>query len=151
MKRIFILIPLLFVLISFKSNAQNFTIKGKVNGVSGATVANASVFLINTKYKISCDSSGNYHLEDIKPGKYTLQISAVGYKSLTRELNISGNLIVNIVMEENVQQLKDVNVQAEKEKTFGITRLKAVDGTTINAGKKSEVIVMDDIVANKAS
>jgi len=151
MKRIFILIPLLFALISFKSNGQNFTIKGKVNGVSGAAVANASVFLINTKYKTSCDSSGNYHLENIKPGKYTLQISAVGYKPLTKEENISGNLIVNIVMEENVQQLKDVNVQAEKEKTFGITRLKAVDGTTINAGKKSEVIVMDDIVANKAS
>jgi Fe(3+) dicitrate transport protein len=50
-----------------------------------------------------------------------------------------------------VQQLSDVNVRAEKGKTFGITRLKAVEGTTINAGKKSEVIILDDITANKAT
>jgi Fe(3+) dicitrate transport protein len=151
MKRSFILIVLLLTLASLKSSAQTFAIRGKIKSVSGAAIADASVFLNNTSYNATCDSLGNYLLDNIKPGNYTLKVSVIGYKPLTRKLSISGNLIVNIAMEEAVQQLNDVTVQAEKDKTFGITRLKAVEGTTINAGKKSEVIVMDDIVANKAS
>ena len=54
-------------------------------------------------------------------------------------------------MEADARQLNTVNVEAGKDKTFGITRLRAVEGTTINAGKKSEVIVLDDIDANKAT
>jgi Fe(3+) dicitrate transport protein len=45
----------------------------------------------------------------------------------------------------------DVNVNGGKKETFGVTRMKAVEGTTINAGKKSEVIVMTDITANTAT
>src|ERR1700733_4375817 len=36
-------------------------------------------------------------------------------------------------------------------KTFGITRLKDIDGTGIYAGKKSEVVVLKDITANTAT
>ncbi len=151
MERIFILIVLLSTLISLKSSAQTFTIRGKVQGAAGEVAANATISLTKTTYKAACDTAGNYLLQNIKPGSYTLRISALGYKPLTRELTVSGELVVNITLEEAVQQLNDVNVKAEKDKTFGITRLKAVEGTTINAGKKSEVVVMDDIVANKAA
>jgi len=151
MKRIFILIFLLTALVSLTSSAQTFTVRGKVKSAEGTAIGNASVFLAKTNYKVSCDSAGNYLLQNITPGTYKLQISAVGYKQVSRELNITNNLIVNITAEEDIQQLNDVNIKADKEKTFGITRLKAVEGTTINAGKKSEVVVMNDIVANKAS
>jgi Fe(3+) dicitrate transport protein len=46
--------------------------------------------------------------------------------------------------------LDSAHVQAAK-RTFGITRLKDVDGAGIYAGKKSEVIVLKDITANTAT
>ena len=46
--------------------------------------------------------------------------------------------------------LDSVKVRAAR-KTFGITRLKDVDGAAIYAGKKSEVIVLKDITANTAA
>ena len=49
-----------------------------------------------------------------------------------------------------VSTLDSVKVQAAK-RTFGITRLKDVDGAGIYAGKKSEVIVLKDITANTAT
>jgi len=151
MKLIFISITLLFLLCSFNVSAQTFTINGEVKSSSGNGVANASVMLKGTPYTAICDSSGLYHLDNLKAGNYTLQVSAIGYQLADKELQISKNLRVNVSLELSIQQLNDVNVSAKKDTTFGITRLKAVEGTTINAGKKSEVIVMDDVVANKAA
>jgi Fe(3+) dicitrate transport protein len=151
MKRNFILIALLLIIISLQLSAQSFTVRGNIKNVSGAGVANASVVLENTNYKVSCDSAGSYLLQQVKPGAYILRVSVVGYKLLTHRINVNNNLIVNAVLEYAVNQLNSVTIHAGKEKTFGITRLKAVEGTTINAGKKSEVIVMDDIDANKAT
>src|SRR5580704_10851530 len=49
-----------------------------------------------------------------------------------------------------VKTLDSVKVKAAR-KTFGITRLKDVDGAGIYSGKKSEVIVLKDITANTAT
>lgn len=49
------------------------------------------------------------------------------------------------------QKLKEVTIEAEKDNEFGITRLKQVEGTSIYAGKKSEVIVISDVNGNTAT
>ena len=49
-----------------------------------------------------------------------------------------------------VKVLDSVKVNGAR-KTFGLTRLKDVDGAGIYAGKKSEVIVLKDITANTAT
>jgi Fe(3+) dicitrate transport protein len=151
MKLTFTTVLLLFILCSFNLSAQTFTITGKIKSSNGNGVANASVSLKSTPHSAICDSSGNYSLNNVQAGNYVLTVSAVGYKPATQTLNLTANLTVNIVLDVAVQQLNDVNVRDEKQKTFGITRLKAVEGTTINAGKKSEVVVIDDITANTAT
>ncbi|HEY4323915.1 MAG TPA: TonB-dependent receptor [Mucilaginibacter sp.] len=151
MKKLYILLTLLLSIISLQLTAQNFSVSGTIKSTSGQGVANATVSLKNTSYNTTCDSAGNYKLKDIPQGSYIFIATAVGYKPVSKNLKITGNLALNVVMEETVHQLNDVNVKAGKEETSGITRLKAVEGTTINAGKKSEVIVMDDINANKAT
>lgn len=50
----------------------------------------------------------------------------------------------------HIRMLDSIKVKASG-KTFGITRLKDVDGSGIYAGKKSEVIVLKDITANTAT
>lgn len=49
------------------------------------------------------------------------------------------------------RKLKEVIIEAEKDNDFGITRLKQVEGTAIYAGKKSEVIVLNDVNGNTAA
>src|SRR6201996_6632679 len=147
----YLFIPVLFLLAALTASAQRFTIAGKVTSSTGNVVANPSVSLKATNYLAVADSSGNYAIKDIKPGTYLLKVSAVGYMPATENINVNRNLTANVVLELSVQQLKDVNVNAGKDNSFGVTRLKAVEGTTINAGKKSEVIILDDVIANKAS
>ncbi|MBC7864018.1 MAG: TonB-dependent receptor [Bacteroidia bacterium] len=49
------------------------------------------------------------------------------------------------------KKLDEVRVETEKENDFGISHLKQVEGTSIYAGKKSEVILMGDAAANLAT
>jgi Fe(3+) dicitrate transport protein len=150
MKRFFILSCLILAFTISKLSAQTFTLSGKVKTTSG-NAANASIILKNTGYVTIADSVGNYQLKNVKPGRYTLQVSSVGYHAISRDLKVNADQTINLVLTETVKQLDDVNIQAGKEKTFGVTRLKAIEGTTINAGKKSEVIVLNDVTANTAT
>ena len=52
---------------------------------------------------------------------------------------------------KKIVELNDVIISAEKDNTFGISRLNNVEGTTIYAGKKTEAIYLDDINANLAA
>lgn len=151
MKRFIILVILFISIGSVNAVAQTFTINGNIKNASGGAIANASVSLKNTNYSTICDSLGNYHFNSVKPGNYTMVVSAIGYQTVNLPIKLRGDLTQGLQLEQAVQQLDGVNINDKKEKTFGVTRLKAVEGTTINAGKKSEVIVLDDVTGNKAS
>lgn len=152
MKRTLILTCLILLICSLAALAQTFTLNGTIKSGTGSAVANASVILKNTTYRTTCDSLGSYQLKNIKPGNYSLLITAVGYKPLSKNIDITDlGITLNFTLEVSIQLLQDVNVKGDKEATFGVTRLRAVEGTTINAGKKSEVVVLDDVTANTAT
>jgi len=150
MKRTLILICSVLIIVTLQASAQTVTINGMVKSTEGKPVANASVLLKGTNYRATCDTLGNYHL-NIRPGSYTLSVTAVGYKPWSKTLEISRDITFNPTIEVAVQALKNVDIKTGNDNSFGVTRLKAVEGTTINAGKKSEVIVMDDVTANTAA
>lgn len=47
--------------------------------------------------------------------------------------------------------LNEIEISTQKDNSFGISRLNNVEGTTIHAGKKSEVIYLEDLNANLAA
>lgn len=55
------------------------------------------------------------------------------------------------IKKDSVKNLKQVTVESDKDNDFGITRLRQVEGTAIYAGKKSEVIMLDDVNGNTAT
>ncbi|MES2426023.1 MAG: TonB-dependent receptor [Bacteroidota bacterium] len=140
-----------FLLINtLQLSAQTFTISGSVKSASGNGINNATVSIKNTNNATHCDTAGSFQLS-VAAGSHTITITAVGFKPISRSLKIDHDLTLNILLADDTRELNTVDIKAKKENTFGITRLKAIEGTNINAGKKSEVIVMDDITANKAS
>ena len=45
------------------------------------------------------DEKGNFKLKNIKPGDYTLSVTAIGFQSLTRAISVSSSLTVNLVLD----------------------------------------------------
>lgn len=47
------------------------------------------------------DTEGIYKLEGLNAGKYQLKIDALGYISISKEINVQGNTEVNIILQED--------------------------------------------------
>jgi Fe(3+) dicitrate transport protein len=143
------IIIVLFI-ISLPLRAQTFELSGRVTSDNKAKLPYVPVWLKSTHYHTYSDSLGNYHLK-VKAGKYILKASLMGYRSIDTAIEISNDRQMDLVLQEKVTHLKEVNITSSKEKTTGITRLHSVEGTNINAGKKNEVIVVDDETVNKST
>lgn len=108
--------------------------------------------LTNTGTLLQADAKGNYTIANLANGTYTLTAYSVGLGSTTQQVIVSnGNVTLNFELKPLEGKLREVNVKGEREKTFGITRLNSVEGTAIYEGKKSEVVVLNDVTANKAT
>ena len=88
---------------------------------------------------------------NLSSGKYYIVTSAAGNRSDTVQVQLKEtDHSITIVLHETNNQLDTVIVNALQEKT-AFSRLKDVEGTAIYAGKKTEVIVVKDLIGNKAT
>ena len=74
-----------------------------------------------------------------------------GYKLLKTSLLFKDSQLEDIFLDQSIEELSEVQLVAAKQKIFSIKRLKDVEGTAIYAGKKTEVILVDNLMANLAS
>ena len=77
-----------------------------------------------------------------------LTFQLLGYKTVTLS---SVNIPKIIKMEADLEKLSAVVISAKKQEDYELTQLKPVEGTHIYAGKKSEVVNLDLVLANKAT
>lgn len=78
-------------------------IKGKITNEKGEPLPAASAVLTGVK-GVAADASGFFTISGIKPGKYTLELSAVGFQKVTREIRITDNQVLELTI-----QLKELN------------------------------------------
>lgn len=131
---------------------------GSVHGIitdskTGQPILFAEVLLDNTSRSATTDERGVYHLRHVSYGSHKLTYFAYGYKKVEEFIDIKSDdrLEIDIALEPLSQELKDIVVKNERDNDFGITRLKPVDGVAIYAGKKTEVVMLDDVAANLAT
>jgi TonB-linked SusC/RagA family outer membrane protein len=72
------------------------TIKGKVTNEKGEPVVGATVLLSGVSKGTPAGLEGDFSLTGIKPGKYTIQISAVGYQSVIRTVTIADGQVMEL-------------------------------------------------------
>lgn len=97
-------------------------------------------------------NSGEYTLDSLKAGNYSLTIFSEGYNTIKENIEISNsNLRLEFELIPFEATIDAVVIIDEKENEFGIRRLKPVEGTAIYAGKKSEVVSPEDMAVNTAT
>lgn len=138
------------LLLNFSSLAQLSSISGLITTESKEPLPGASITLMGTVRGVQTNTKGNYILKGLKPGKYTIKVSFVGYKTQSQDINLKEGeqLEVNFALND-VTELQGVSVTAQSG-VKGNTFLPQVNEYTITAGKKNEVIVLDNLQANLA-
>ena len=92
--------------------AQNGSITGKVVGSdTKSAIARASVFLSNSSFGTISKDNGTFTLNNLRPGQYTLVITAIGYDDYTKTLLIGGETInVDAQLSPKSIQLREVTI-----------------------------------------
>lgn len=91
------------------------SIKGNIiNKSKRESVIFANVQIVGANKACTSDSAGNFVLSNVQPGIYCFKVSAVGYKTLISPEYIlsTKDLVISFELEENVTQLKEVNITA---------------------------------------
>ncbi|RZL62761.1 MAG: TonB-dependent receptor, partial [Pedobacter sp.] len=104
MKLILFLVALLLTLNVF---AQDITLKGMVEG-NGIPVAKASLRIIELQRSTQTNIGGEFGFAAIKPGKFQIRITAIGYKSQVNTVEVLSDTVLNFSLVESKEDLKEV-------------------------------------------
>ncbi|RKR84662.1 TonB-dependent receptor-like protein [Mucilaginibacter gracilis] len=116
MKTIFKITTLILVCFSIPALAQSGKIQGAVTTSAGEGINKTTVKLLNTNYGSLTDNQGKYSISNLTAGSYTISVSAVGYASQLKSLELSKGqtLVIDFKLAESNQQLNEVTVSSEK-------------------------------------
>ncbi|MEM1216202.1 MAG: carboxypeptidase-like regulatory domain-containing protein [Bacteroidota bacterium] len=118
MKKIFFLLIVLWS--SSLSLAQSSaSLSGRVTDERGEPLIGITILLEATDLGTATDLAGNYRIENIPAGEYTVIVSGIGYETQRFALTCDSGAAVKraISMQESTALLADVVVTAESEKT----------------------------------
>ncbi len=139
---------LLFLLVLNLQLAAQYRVTGKVvSAITGLPVKNCDIFL-SQKYSETTDSTGQFVFKDVAPGNYSLHGSCMEFKSIRKPISVKNQDIqINLELTPRNESLQEV-VVTEQQTAFGNNRMRAVEGMGIYEGKKTEVIVLNQLTAN---
>jgi iron complex outermembrane receptor protein len=88
-------------------------ITGKITDkATGLPIAGATVAIPDLKIVTSTDATGVYRLKQLPAGEYLLQVTAIGYASVTKIIDLSDTYSVDVKLSASNYELADVIVTA---------------------------------------
>ena len=121
MKRMFsALVAALCVMLSAEAQNTDAHIHGHViDKATGEHLPYIVVMLKGTTIGVATENTGHYMIRNVPEGNFTVEVSAVGYKTQTREIDIrkGRSYEVNFTLEEDFVQIDGVIVSATRSET----------------------------------
>lgn len=112
-------------------------------------VSNAEVFVEPDNLLKSTNAKGQLKLTCTE-GEKLITIHKIGFTSIKQSVILKVDTILAFTLNPLSQDLNTVEITQETDYDFGVTRMNSIDGMAIYAGKKNEVLIPDQIEANKA-
>lgn len=131
------------MLLTLNAKAQHKISGNITDEKTNEPLAGVSVHISDLRKGSSTDKTGFYQIENIKKGNYLVEVSIVGYKTITKNIVISKDTMINFVMNDAVAELNEVVIT-------GVTRstelkqspviIKPIDANTLNQNSSTNLI-----------
>ena len=116
------LLSLFFILLTYTNvrAQEKAIIKGQITLNNNESPEGTSVVLKGTRLGTITDKNGNYKIKNVKPGSYTLKVSAVGYLTSEKKIIVSEGqeLTENFSITSNSEELTEVVINGGKTNHF---------------------------------
>lgn len=130
--------------------AQTGQFSGTVLTPSGNALTEAEVILAPSQKNTVTDKQGHFQFDSLEYGLYQVMIYKPGYEIIREEFTMNepqhNSKFEAVELAVNLGEF----VLTEEQSAFGVDRLKSVDGVAIYAAKKNEVVLLDQLAANKS-
>jgi outer membrane receptor protein involved in Fe transport len=118
-------------ILSFQARAQNTSLSGYVKTERDVAIPGASVKIKDSGLGTTTNNDGFFSISNVKPGNYTLQVSAVGHKDISQVVTIKTGKqpAINFKLPESQTDLNEVKVfgktetQEVKEQAFTVNAI----------------------------
>jgi TonB-dependent receptor len=112
---LFVLACSLWLTLSTQAQSGKGAISGRVSDSSGGALIGAQVTVLPKGLTVVSDAKGQFFINDLDPGSYTLSITYVGFEAFNKELTVAAGQVatVDATLDVESQNLK-VLVNAER-------------------------------------
>ena len=104
---------------------------------TGDPIEDVDIYDNNAGKSFHTDENGEFEINDLPDGTYSLFFFKLGYEVINRPFTISDdNITVDIQMEPLNREMTEVAIIEQRSEIFALNRLREVEGTSIYAGKR---------------
>jgi len=129
------------------TDGKSLVISGKVSSFDGEIIPYANIMVMGTVKGTFTNLDGSFQIFDLPDGEYVIKISAVGFKSFTKTVNINNGSLsfLDLVFEEAGVEMPEIMVIASKDRVFSrvpgsVTYIDAKEIKTVNPLSGNEVL-----------
>ena len=141
---------LILIGLALSSHAQ-FLLSGRVLDEQGKGIAEIEVHDKTEKLTTVSDQDGAWKMYVSNKGEHEMIFFGYEFNPMVRKVQVLSDTRMDVELNRLSTNLEEVTIEDAGKKTFNVRRLNMVEGTSIYAGKKSEVVLMDQMVGNKAA
>jgi len=146
------LISIFILLICFSHHleAQNYFVNGYIKDANSKNIIVSAEIYDLSGSLLSISNNEGYFNFNTSHRSLDLVIFTSDYKVKQKRLQTKDSLFVNILLETLSIKLKSIDINEKRKSLFALERLDDVVGTSIYAGKKTEVILISKSNASLA-
>ncbi|MEQ9374655.1 MAG: TonB-dependent receptor [Imperialibacter sp.] len=145
------LIILLIALLPTASVVAQQTVQGRIEDIAGSSLPGVRVFVEGSPLFTLSDINGYFSLSGVPSGTRELTAYLYGYETLRYRLKEPVVSPILLRLNELEKELNELVIDGSSEEMFSMKTLRGVEGTSIYEAKKTEIIQLGEIVANKAA
>ncbi|WP_435577785.1 TonB-dependent receptor domain-containing protein [Gilvibacter sp.] len=142
---------ILLGLFSLNTAWSQVKLEFQITNTDGQPVNEAEVYLNPLALSTRTNASGSAVFENLDTGTYQVYIFALDYEILEASIELTSNTRLDYTLQPLGEALSEVIITAQRERVLALRQLRPVEGTAIYSGKKSEVILLDNVTANLAT
>ncbi len=110
MSKVFVLLLSMNIFLSLSFGQNKYSLKGEVVDENNQSLAGASVFLYPIAEGSITDQKGSFFIGNLKKGEYKIEISFIGYKTISDTILINGEMTYNAKLNVSLVNLQEVVV-----------------------------------------
>lgn len=122
-----------------------------VSAEDGSAVSEAEIYNRTTGDLVETDRNGEFRFSSVPSGTNDLTVFSFQYEVVEISVEVPSEEPLLVELSPLAENLSEVVIVERRKKLFALRNLKKVEGTAIYAGKKSEVVLMDELTGNLAA